>query len=350
MEQLKKLIRENPKILVIFGLLVALFVVTSLLQPAFRDPANLTNTMRWIGLYGIISIGVAFVIITGGIDLSIGSLIALSGVMLPMLLKGDIFFSSPLPVWGAFGFVLLISLAVGLFHGLMVTKLGLQPFLVTLCGLFIYRGLARAAGNDQTQGFGGGFGDLKNALVKDKLFDFIPMSFVVLIIIGVIAAVVLNRTVFGRYLLAIGHNEEAAKFSGIKTDRVKIAAYMICSLLGGFAGMLFVLDTNGATPSSFGNFYELYAIAGAVLGGCSLRGGEGAIFGVICGAALVQVAEKAVFFLGVEEKSKYTVIGIFILGGVVADELFRRWNENRMGGGGGSSGGSDPVVPGGRDL
>lgn len=335
MFSVKKLLRKNPKLLVIFGLLLLLFTATSLLQPSFRDPGTLTNTMRWIGLYGIISIGVAFVIITGGIDLSIGSLIALSGVMLPMLLKGDIFFSDPVPVPLAFGLVLLISLAIGLFHGVLVTKLGLQPFLVTLCGLFIYRGLARAAGNDQTQGFGGDFGGLKDALVKDKLFDFVPMSFVVLIIIGIITAIVLNKTVFGRYLLAVGHNEEAARFSGIKTDRVKIAAYMICSLLGGFAGMLFVLDTNGATPSSFGNFYELYAIAGAVLGGCSLRGGEGAIFGVICGAALVQVAEKAVFFLGVEEKSKFTVIGIFILIGVIADELFRRLNDRRSGAGGG---------------
>lgn len=338
MFSVKKLLRKNPKLLVIFGLLLLLFTATSLLQPSFRDPGTLTNTMRWIGLYGIISIGVAFVIITGGIDLSIGSLIALSGVMLPMLLKGDIFFSDPVPVPLAFGLVLLISLAIGLFHGVLVTKLGLQPFLVTLCGLFIYRGLARAAGNDQTQGFGGDFGGLKDALVKDKLFDFVPMSFVVLIIIGIITAIVLNKTVFGRYLLAVGHNEEAARFSGIKTDRVKIAAYMICSLLGGFAGMLFVLDTNGATPSSFGNFYELYAIAGAVLGGCSLRGGEGAIFGVICGAALVQVAEKAVFFLGVEEKSKFTVIGIFILIGVIADELFRRLSDRRSG----AAGGGDP--------
>ncbi|MFP6896044.1 MAG: ABC transporter permease [Roseibacillus sp.] len=429
MKPLKKLLRENAKVLVIFGLLVGLFVVTSILQPAFRDAANLTNTMRWIGLYGIISIGVAFIIITGGIDLSIGSLIALSGVMLPMLLKGKTvvtlfgieFFKNPLPVWGAFGIVLAVSLLIGLFHGILVTKLGLQPFLVTLCGLFIYRGLARGVGNDQTQGFGGEFGWLKDAFVKARLadvtflsvvafiaigllvavflyysvlsrlaseptnsgtsgsvgvkklprlvvwliagmggllvvllarakilgfFSLVPMSFVVLIILGITAAIVLNKTVFGRYLLAIGHNEEAAKFSGIKTDRVKIAAYMICSLLGGFAGMLFVLDTNGATPSSFGNFYELYAIAGAVLGGCSLRGGEGAIFGVICGAALVQVAEKAVFFLGVEEKSKFTVIGIFILVGVIADELFRRWTEKQMGGaGGGSSGEKEIEIP-----
>jgi ribose transport system permease protein len=326
----KKLLKENPKLWFIFGLLVTLFATTTLFEDSFRKPENLGNIMRWVGLYGIISIGVAFVIITGGIDLSIGALIALSGVLTPMLLtKGEPWFGGPVPVPLVFVIVLGISLLIGLFHGVMVTKLGIQPFLVTLCGLFIYRGFARAAGDDQTQGFGGGFSWLKDSLVKHKLFDFVPMSFVVMLIIAVIAAIVLNKTVFGRYLLAIGHNEEAAKFSGIKTDRMKIAAYMICSLCAGFCGILFVLDTNGATPSSFGNFYELSAIAGAVLGGCSLRGGEGAIFGVICGTALVQVSEKAVSFLGVEEKWKFAVIGIFILIGVVADEVFRRWSEKR---------------------
>lgn len=330
MDAIRRLFTDNPKIWVIFGLLVTLFTATAIFEERFRGIDNLSNTMRWAGLYGIISIGVAFVIITGGIDLSIGSLIALTGVLTPMLLtKGEPFFGEPVGVPLTFALVLSISALIGLFHGVMVTKMGIQPFLVTLCGLFIYRGFARAAGDDQTQGFEGGFGELRESLVKHKVFDIVPMSFIVMIVIAIVAAIVLNKTVFGRYLLAIGHNEEAAKFSGIKTDRMKIAAYVICSLLGGFGGILFVLDTNGATPSSFGNFYELYAIAGAVLGGCSLRGGEGAIFGVICGAALVQVSEKAVFFLGVEEKWKFAVIGTFILVGVVADEMFRRWNEKR---------------------
>ncbi len=332
MNAIKRLFKENPKMWFIFALLVALFTVTTLVEPSFRKPENLGNIMRWVGLFGIISIGVTFVIITGGIDLSVGALIALSGVLTPMLLtKGDPFFGGPVGVPVALAVVLGISLLVGFFHGVMVTKMGIQPFLVTLCGLFIYRGFARAAGDDQTQGFGGAFGGLKDALVKHKLFDLVPMSFVVMVVIAVVAAVVLNKTVFGRYLFAIGHNEEAARFSGIKTDRMKIAAYMVCSLLAGFGGVLFVLDTNGATPSSFGNFYELYAIAGAVLGGCSLRGGEGAVFGVICGTAIVQVSEKAVSFLGVEEKWKFSVIGIFILIGVIADEVFRRWSQKRRG-------------------
>ncbi len=331
-ERFSRAIRDNPKIFVIVGLLGVLFLVTSLLDPSFRHPGNLSNTMRWVGLFGIISIGVSFVIITGGIDLSIGSLIALSGVLLPMLLvQGDPIFGETWMVPGAFAVVLGIAALIGLFHGLMVTKIGIQPFLVTLCGLFIYRGLARAAGSDQTQGFGGGddFDWLKDLLVKHKVFDLVPMSFLVLIIVGILAAILLNKTVYGRYLLAIGHNEEAAKFSGIKTDRIKIVAYVICSTLAGLGGCLFTLDTNGATPNSYGSFFELYAIAGAVLGGCSLRGGEGAIFGVICGTALVQVSESAVFFLGVEEVWKMAVIGTFILVGVVADELFRVWNDKR---------------------
>ena len=164
-----------------------------------------------------------------------------------LITKGAPFFGSAVSVPTAFAIVLGISLLIGLFHGLMVTKLGIQPFLVTLCGLFIYRGFARAAGDDNTQGFEGGFNELREALVKKKIFfDFVPMSFVVMIVIAIVAAIVLNKTVFGRYLFAIGHNEEAAKFSGIKTDRMKIVAYMICSLLAGIGGILFVLDTGGS--------------------------------------------------------------------------------------------------------
>ena len=140
-----------------------------------------------------------------------------------------------------------------------------------------------------------------------------------------IAAIFLNQTIYGRYLLALGRNENAARFSGINTDKMTISAYMICSLLGGFGGMLFALDQNSVQPSTFGNFYELYAIAGAVLGGCSLRGGEGAITGVICGTAMVEVIKNAVFFLNVATESEFTVIGLVILTGVTIDELIKRF-------------------------
>ncbi len=324
----KRLVRENQKTLGIIGLLVLIFVLTGLKEQSYWSEANLMNMLRYIGLYGIIAIGVAFVIITGGIDLSIGSLIGLMGVAFPMLLTETM---PEAPVALAFAIILSLSLLIGLVHGLLITKLRLQPFLVTLCGLFIYRGIARSVADDSTKGFGNDYTGLRETLVKGELFGIIPMPFIIVLLIGLVAAILLNMTTFGRYLLALGRNEQAARFSGINTDRMKILAYMICSLLAGFGGIMFVLDINGATPSKFGNFYELWAIAGAVLGGCSLRGGEGSIAGVICGAALVQITTTAVFFLGVSDTRKFTVIGAFILIGVTVDELLNRYGAWRRG-------------------
>ena len=323
---LKRLIRGNQTTLTIFALLVAIFIITGLVHRTFWSSGNVTNMLRYAGLYGIIAIGVSFVIITGGIDLSIGSLIGLTGVLFPMLLIDKM---PGAPVIVVIGIVLAISVLIGLIHGLLITKVRLQPFVVTLCGLLIYRGLARTVANDQTKGFGNEFTGLRETMVKGELFGAIPMPFVWTIVIGIVAAVLLNMTTFGRYLLALGRNEQAAKFSGINTDRMKIFAYMICSLLAGFGGIMFVLDSNGATPSKFGNFYELWAISGAVLGGCSLRGGEGAIAGVICGTALVQLTTTAVFFLGVPDALKWSVMGFIILLGVTVDEVLNRYAAKR---------------------
>ncbi|CAN5487934.1 ABC transporter permease [soil metagenome] len=320
---MKRLLADNEKTLGVFALVLLVLVVTGMRENAFVQPGNLANMSKWIGLYGILAVGVAFVIITGGIDLSIGSLIGLSGVLLPMLSR-----EQGLPVGVGILVVLSVGAAIGLFHGLLITKLRLQPFLVTLCGLFIYRGIARSVANDESKGFGNTFGGLKEALAG-KLFGWLPMPLVILIAISIVAAIFLNKTVWGRYLLALGRNEEAARFSGVEVEKMKIVAYVICSTLAALGGILFVLENNAATPSTFGNFYELYAIAGAVLGGCSLRGGEGAILGVIGGTALVQVSSDAVFFLGVPSTFKFTVIGGFILAGVIIDEFLRRYHERR---------------------
>lgn len=152
----------------------------------------------------------------------------------------------------------------------------------------------------------------------------VPMPFFALAILGILAAVFLNLTIYGRYLLAVGRNEEAARYSGIKTDRMVIAAYIICSGAAGFGAILFALDGNSIQPSGHGNFYELYAIAAAVLGGCSLRGGEGSILGVVIGAAVMQVLYNSINLLGIPSDSEYAIIGIVILLGVIVDELVRR--------------------------
>ena len=315
----------------IFTLLLAIFLLTGLLESNlfskksyFFDSGNVFNMAKWTGLFGILAVGACFVIITGGIDLSIGSLIGLTGALFPLLLVGKGW-----PIFAGFAIVLILAMTIGLVHGLLITKLKLQPFIVTLCGLFIYRGIARYMTGEMNQGFGNSFGNLRQ-LVKFKVFGFIPMPFMNLIIVGIIAAVFLNRTTYGRYLLALGRNESAARYSGINTDRMVIVAYIICSLLAGVGGILFALEQNSVQPSTFGNFYELYAIAGAVLGGCSLRGGEGAILGVICGAAMLEVIRNAVIFLNVKTESEFTVIGFVILIGVTVDELVRRFSERQI--------------------
>ena len=306
------------KTLGIFLLLTAIFLITGIIEPRFMQSGNMINMARWTGLYGILAIGACFVIITGGIDLSIGSLVGLTGALFPLLLVRE---GVPIVI----GFVLVFTCAVtiGLIHGLLITKLKLQPFIVTLCGLFIYRGIARYITGEINQGFGNGFGGLR-LLVKYRLFDKIPMPFIILIGFGIVAAIFLNKTIYGRYLLALGRNRDAARFSGVNTDSMTIGAYIICSVLAGFGGMLFALDQNSVQPSTFGNFYELYAIAGAVLGGCSLRGGEGTISGVIFGTAMVEVIKNSVFFLNVPTESEFTVIGFVILIGVTFDELIKR--------------------------
>ena len=145
-----------------------------------------------------------------------------------------------------------------------------------------------------------------------------------MITLALLAGIFLNHTIYGRYLLALGRNREAARYSGIDTDRMVILAYVICSLMAGIGGILFALDINSIQPSGHGNFYELYAIAAAVLGGCSLRGGEGSILGVVLGAAVMRVLYNAINLLGIPTQLEFAIIGGVILAGVAGDELVRK--------------------------
>ena len=630
------------KIMGILLLLVYACIATAILSDGrFLMPDNIQNIFRRSALFGIIGIGAAMVIITGGIDLSIGSLIGLVGCLLPMLLlpnyvdqgaavsivsvnteqsivqvsgevgwmenfdqlsyknaagnnrtltvksasqsgdqtrivvSGNIRAVKPgvllqparmhhMNVSLAIVLVMLVSLAAGLLHGVLVTKVKLQPFVVTLCGLLFYRGLARWISGDQTKGFGAIYSDSLNPLatgkpaslalmmvlagsvlagwlilrisrlrrqpisspVSGQSWFFLVMAFVVmlvggsrflslddgpvirmasaanvrvyvvaepdgsqtidlthdqmklgqvidsqlvrdpgpsglmpqvllsylgylvipaflwsllvigrgnpgsvvlsagfvllglLLLVGVIllnillktsgplwavpawmnilavlaslalfataisyyarkglktagsaarlplvvtgvlgtcwllgriplgqtlipapmitllvlatlAIIFLNQTIYGRYLLALGRNEDAARYSGIRTDRMVILAYVMCSGAAGVAGILFALDINSVQPSGPGNFYELYAIAAAVLGGCSLRGGEGSILGVIIGAAVIQVLYNSIILLSIPSQLEFAIIGLVILAGVMTDELVKRYRQRR---------------------
>ena len=473
------------KVLGIFSVLAALCLCLTLAtanpwwnpaQSQFLDLDNIMNLLSRTALYGILGIGVAFVIITSGIDLSIGSMVCLCGVLLTILLKVDYQPQQPLSVTritaadrtifvagsteslkpgdtvrftGGVGsglvltvesatadrlvvretltrderdgrivrilplesfdaasltatlpsttaeandqlqlfrrdgsvtgqkitavaesgtqlqltlardpgqkyhadsfavvlrrsqrcsiplavlIVLVTAAGLGLVHGLLITRLRLQPFVVTLCGLLIYRGASRWLTNDNPAGFGElqsilgpvASGRVGLLLKGDKVLFGIPIPFFLMTGLALIAAVVLTRTVWGRYLLALGRNEEAARFSGINTGRVTVMAYVICAVMAAVGGMLFALEYSSISPSSFGNSFELYAIAAAVLGGCSLRGGEGSIPGVVIGTAVMQVLNNMIMLLRIPQSLEYTIIGAVILLGVLGDELVRR--------------------------
>lgn len=309
----------------IFVLLIVLCIIVSAINPNFLLAINLQNLARQIGAFGIFSIGLGLVIITGGIELSVGSMMALLGVLLSMMLTE----------WG-FGVAaavpacLGIAMALSLGHGLLITRLKMQPFIVTLCGLLFYRGLARFITNDETKGFGTVEGlDFLRFLANGNLAQ-IPMPFVLLIIISLITWVVLHRSVYGRYLFATGRNPEAARYAGIDTKNIVTLTYMISGLLTAISGIILAFYTNSVSPANHGNAYELYGIAAAVLGGCSLRGGEGSVIGILIGTALLQVLRNLVNLLGIPSSLDFAVMGAVILIGVMADQIFTERRQRRQ--------------------
>jgi len=302
----------------ILGLLVALCIVVSILNHSFFGPENLINLARRIGIFGIFGIGAGIVIITAGIDLSVGSMFALIGVVLSIALNAW-HLNPAAAVLGT----LALTMFLGWIHGALITRVRLQPFVVTLCGLLIYRGLARFISHDETEGFGdtGGYSALTK-LATGNVFG-VPMTFIVMLVISAILWVVVHRSVYGRYLFAVGRNEEAARYSGINSKRIIASAYVVAGLLAGIAGILLAFYTNSISPSSHGESYELYGIAAAVLGGCSLRGGEGSVIGILLGTALLQVLQNLVNLLGIPSSLNFAVVGAVILLGVVTDEVIK---------------------------
>lgn len=302
------------------GLLILILVVSgvvAILNPRFISPVNLSNTANLIGLFGIFAIAQAFVIISGGIELSSGSVIALLGVIFVDLVGNGVL--SPL---SATVLVLMLGALIGVLHGVLIARVGLQPFVVTLCGLLIYRGIARYYTEDATAGFafGASFPGLE-WLTTGRILG-VPNSLTAMLVIAILTGILLHRSVFGRTLLATGRNPQAARYSGINTTLILITAYTLCAFLTAIAAIYLAMYTRSISPSSHGNFYELYAIAAAVLGGCSLRGGEGSILGVVLGTVLLQVLQNLVNLLGIPSSLNFAVMGSVIIFGVLADNWF----------------------------
>jgi len=238
--------------------------------------------------------------------------------------------------------ILAIGFLMGLAHGVLITRKRMQPFVVTLCGLLIYRGIARFYTEDATAGFPFGvrFEDLEYittgrtdlvAIVTNGAFTSIPIphAFLCMLVLAAVTWVVLHRSVFGRHLYAVGKNEEAARFSGIRTGLVIVTAYVLCAVLTSLSAIFLAMYTRSILPSSHGNFYELYAIAAAVLGGFSLRGGEGSIVGVVLGTILLQMLQNLVNLLGIPSSLNFAVSGSVILVGVLADQEYAEFRRRR---------------------
>ncbi len=276
-----------------------------------------------LGLYGILSLAAGILIIAGGIDLSMGSLVCLCSTVFGLLIvqRG---WSVPM----AFLAMICLGIVAGLVNGLLVAKVHLQPFMVTLCGLFIFRSVARWLTNDaKIEELAAPLRSL-SAFFEGSLFG-LPVYLVILLGIVIVAIVFLHFSVIGRYFVAIGSNEQAARFSGIPTDFYKILSYVICSFLTALYSFLAVMNSPSVAPSSAGQGDELIAIAGAVLGGCSLRGGEGTVYGMIVGTLIIRILNMMNTFWNISSAVEGIMIGFILLVGITLDEVLRRRESGR---------------------
>lgn len=293
----------------LFGLLL-LIIIVSVLNPSFLSIANIFNVLRQVSISAIIAFGMTFVILTGGIDLSVGSTLALTGAIAASLLAGG------LDPFLTMGIALILGLILGAINGVVITKGKVAPFIATLATMTIYRGLTLVFTEGRPIS---GLGDHYSFQLFGKgYFLGFPVPVVTMVIAFFILYFILQKTTFGRRVYAVGGNEEAAKLSGINTDRVKIAVYAITGFLAALSALILTSRLNSAQPTARES-YELDAIAAVVLGGTSLNGGKGWIFGTLIGALIIGVLNNGMNLIGVSSFWQQVVKGIVILLAVLMD-------------------------------
>jgi ribose transport system permease protein len=300
------------------GSLAVLVLVFSLTSDAFFTVGNGMSVSLQVTSIAYLGIAATFVIITGGIDLSSGSVLALAGVVAALLVqKGT-------PVALAMVIGVVVGGVCGLINGLSITRLKLPPFIATLGMMLIARGVAlQITGARAISGLGEAFGELGNGSLfrierdtggpfPDVVFPGIPYPVVLMIVIAVVGAIVLRRTVFGRHLYAVGSNADAARLSGVRADNVTLLTYVISGLLSGLAGCVLMSRLVTGQPNE-GIMYELDAIASAVIGGTSLTGGIGSISGTVIGAFVIGILRNGLNMNGISSFVQQIIIGLVIL-------------------------------------
>lgn len=310
------------KSLMVLLILILLFAVIS---APFRTINNMINIALSVAIYGVLACGMSFVLISGCSDISIGSTVGLTGVVLGMLIRAGF---GPIPA------ILLTVLAgafLGTLNGLMVTKMHLIPFIATLGTQYAYRGLTyiladgssisiRTVAKDEATL------NLLSTLGSGKIFNYVPILIPVMFAFAIITGVLLSKTVFGRRIYATGSNPEAARLSGINADRIITSAYAICGAGAGLAGVLLTTRLLSAQPTA-GQSYELEGIAASVIGGVSMMGGQGNIAGAIVGAFVIGVMRNGLNITGVNPYVQQVVTGLIIIGAVYLDIMRRRREE-----------------------
>jgi ribose transport system permease protein len=308
--------------LLAFGALLVMIVVFSLLSPNFLKFDNFVGILLATSVNGILALGVTFVIVTGGIDLSIGTVMTLSAVITGVLITN---MGLPLPV-GIVGGILTGGLA-GLVNGILIARFKIPSFIVTLGMLNVAKGLALVISglspiyfNDTPSFNQGAMGSLIGSVVPGLA---IPNVVLVLFGAALVASLVLSRTILGRYTFALGSNEEAARLSGVNVGAWKTAVYIVCGLFAGLGGVVIAARLNSAQPS-LGQGYELDAIAAAVIGGTSLSGGEGTILGTVIGAFIISTLTNGLRILSVPQEWQTVVTGGIVILAVYLDGIRRR--------------------------
>lgn len=292
--------------------LILFSVIISFLSPRFLTKSNLMNVFRQTSINGIIAAGMTFVILTGGIDLSVGSILGFSGAIAAGLLAGGY------NIFIALLASLVIGAIAGIFNGIIITKGKVQPFIATLAMMILLRGATLVYTSGRPIAIPADtVSPIFRKLGAGYLFG-IPVPVIIMIVIFLICYVVLNASKFGRHLYAVGGNEKAAKLSGVNTDRVKIAAYAISGVLAAVAGIIVTSRLSSAQPTA-GDGYELDAIAAVVLGGTSLVGGQGTVIGTIIGALIIGILNNALNLMDVQSYYQMIAKAVVILVAVLLD-------------------------------
>ncbi|WP_347451233.1 ribose ABC transporter permease [Acetoanaerobium noterae] len=292
--------------------LIVFSVIVAFINSRFMTTSNILNILRQTSINAVIATGMTFVILTGGIDLSVGSILGFSGAVAAMMLTSGVDSIIAIPV------ALIVGLVVGALNGVLISKGKLQPFIVTLATMTMLRGATLVFTDGKPIGTGFEANSKLFAWFGNGYVLGIPVPIIVIIVTFLVALFVLTQTKIGRYVYALGGNEEATKLSGISTDKVKIFVYAISGMMAALAGIIITSRLSSAQPTA-GSGYELDAIAAVVLGGTSLAGGTGTIVGTMIGALIIGVLNNALNLMDVSSYFQMLAKGSVILLAVLLD-------------------------------